>query len=69
MGILLDPTGNIQGTQNVFDIKTGAIKKCCTIQNMPMPQAVMKYVYDWAKSSARKEHQNKMVFFDRNKEM
>ena len=48
-----------------FDIKTGAIIKCRTIRNIPMPQAIIKSVYDWSKRSSRSEHQNEMVFSDR----
>ena len=51
--ILLGPTGNIQGTQNIFEIQTGVIKKCRTIRNLPIPQAVIKSMHDWAKSSAQ----------------
>ena len=52
-GILLGLTGNIQGTLNIFDIKTGMIKKCCTICTLPMPQEGIKSLNDWAKRSAR----------------
>jgi len=61
-------TGNIQGTQKVFDVKTGAIKKCRTIRNMPMPQSIITTVHSWAKRSLREEHLRKMVFLNRNKE-
>ena len=61
--ILLSSTGNIQGTQKGFYIKTGAMKKCRTIRNMLMPQAVIKSVHDWENISARGEHQNRMLFF------
>ena len=64
--ILLVPTGIIKVTPKYFDIKTGVIKKCRTIRNLPMPQAVITSVHDWAKRSAREEHQNKMLFLDRN---
>ena len=33
-----------------------------------MPQAAIKYVHGWANSSARKEHQDKMIFLNQNKE-
>jgi len=52
-GILLGPTGNIQGTQKVFDVVTGAIKKCRTIRNMHIPQAIITTVHNWAKRSVR----------------
>ena len=61
-GILLGPTGNIQGTQKVSDVVTGAIKKCRTIRNLPMPQAIITKVHNWAKRSAHEEHLGKMVF-------
>ena len=67
LGILLGTTVNIQGTQNFIDIKTGAIKKCRTIQNLPIPQAVIKFVHYWEKRSAREENRNKMEFLYRNK--
>ena len=44
------------------------INKCRTIRNLPMPQAVIQYVHDWANHSVRKEHLNKMVSLGRNKE-
>ena len=65
-GILLGPTGNIQGTQKVFDVSTGAIKKCRTLRMLPMPNSIIKAVHDWAKKSAREEHKNKMVFLNRS---
>ena len=65
-GILFVTTGNIQVTPKGFDIITGVKKKYRTIRNLTMPQAVDKYVHDWAKRSAREEHQNKMLFLDRN---
>ena len=68
LGILLGLTKNNQGTQNVFDIKTIAIKKCRTIRNIPLLQAVIKSVNDWEKISVREEHQNKIVLFVQNKE-
>ena len=67
-GILLGPTGNIQGIQKVFDIRTGVIKKCRTIRNLPMPQAVIKSLRNWSKLSAHKKHQHNLVFLDQNKE-
>ena len=68
LGILLGLTGNIQGTQKHFDIRTGVIKKCRTIKNLPMPRAVIKSVHNRTKHSARKEHQHKLVFLYRNKD-
>ena len=50
------------------DVVTGAIKKCRTIRNMPMPQAIITTVHTWVKHSARDEHLGKMVFLNRNKE-
>ena len=46
----------------------GVIKKCRTICNLPIPQAVIKSVYDWEKSSVREEHRHNIVFLDHNKE-
>ena len=60
--ILLGPTGNIQGTQKVFDIRKGVIKNCRTIRNLPFPQAVIKSVHDLENRSAHKERQHKLVF-------
>ena len=67
-GILLGPTGNIQGTQKVFDVKTGVIKKCRTIKAIPMPQDVIKTVHDWARRSAHNEYKNKLVFLNQKKQ-
>ena len=51
--ILLGPNGNIQGTPKTIDMRTSVIKKCIIIRILPMPQAVIKYVHDWGKCSAR----------------
>ena len=48
--IILGPTGHIQGTQNVFMSKLTR-QQNFTGRNIPMPQAVIKYVHDWAKNS------------------
>ena len=45
LGILLGLTRNIQGTQKRFIIKTGVIKKCRTIRNLPITQAVIESMH------------------------
>ena len=62
----MGPT-DIQGTQKVFDVKTGANKKWCTICNMPMPQAIITRVHNWENFSAREAHLGEIVFLNRNK--
>jgi hypothetical protein len=43
-GIYLGNTFNIQGTHKVFDIKTGKVKKHCTVQQLPMPDSFIAAV-------------------------
>ena len=42
--IYLDPTGNIQGALEVFDLKTGGVKKLRTMTDFPMPNRVINIV-------------------------
>ena len=67
-GILLGPTGNIQGSQVVFDVDTGAYKKARVLSRMVMPDRIIKAVHAWAHRSARKDPENSLVFLNRNKD-
>ena len=52
--IALGPSGNIQGTQKVFCLKTGCILKRRKIIPFPMPERVIKKVNDWGKDQEKK---------------
>ena len=46
-GIYVGPTGNRQGTVNVFDMKTGKVKKPRTFVSFPVPYRVIETVNKW----------------------
>ena len=41
-GIYLGPTGNIQGTLKVFDLKAGVVKKPSSATAFPIPEKVIE---------------------------
>ncbi len=51
----------------MFDIRTGAIKKCRSLINLQMPRSIIKVVHDWAKRSLRDEYCIKVEFLNRVK--
>ncbi len=45
--IYLGPTGNLQGTKKVFNLKKGVTKKPRNVTSYPMPENVIKLVDAW----------------------
>jgi hypothetical protein len=62
-GIVLSPTGNLQGTYKFFSLATGKKVKCRAFMPYPMPDSVIKKVKAYAKSTAL---QGIFDFADRN---
>ena len=52
-GVYLSPTGNIQGTLKVFDLKKSVVKKTRTMKEFHMPDRVINLVLKWANRSSR----------------
>lgn len=67
-GIALGPTGNIQGTQKVFCIRSGRVIKRRKIIPFHMPDRVIRKVNQWGARSKQEEYGNKLAFLNRNKE-
>ena len=66
--IALGPTGNIQGTQKVFCLKTGLVLKRRKIIPLPVPDRVIKKVNQWGVRSKREEYGKKLKFLNRNRQ-
>ena len=47
--VSLVPSGNLQGSQNVFVIFTGSILKQRTIKEFHMHDRVARFINDWVK--------------------
>ena len=58
-GIYLGVTGNIQGTNKVFDLVTGTVKKPRSVTVFPMPDRVINQVNAWGKKYQEEERKNK----------
>jgi hypothetical protein len=63
-GIYLGVTGNIQGTEKVFNLKTGTVKKPRSVTLLPIPDVVIKQVDQWGKKYQEEEKKNKLEFLN-----
>ena len=66
--IALGPSGNIQGTQKVFELSTGLVLKRRKIIPLPMPDSVIKKVTDWGRKSLKAQSTKTLKFLNRTKE-
>ena len=53
--IYLGPTGNIQGTKKVFNLKTGAVKKVRTVKSYPLSDHTIDLVNAWGHRYQKEE--------------
>ncbi len=60
----LGPTGNIQGTNKVFDLKTGTVKKVRTVKSFPLPTRVIDLVNTWGLRYQKEEKKDKLEFLN-----
>ena len=66
--VSLGPSGNWQGSQVCFDLKTGRVLLRRVIKVLPMPDSVIKVINDWGKSQTNADFKNKLEFWDRLKQ-
>ena len=62
--LYLGPTGNLQGTFNAFDLKTGLFKNNSNFTRVPIPDLVVKLVKNWGKRSQQEHQKNKLEFLN-----
>ena len=67
-GIYLGPTGNIQGTRQVFCLKTGIVHKMKTVKVFPMPDNVIKLVNAWGRRYQKVKSKDLLTFLNRKKQ-
>ena len=58
-GVYLGPTGNMQGTLKVFDLKNSVIKKPQTITEFPIPDRFITLIDKCSKRSSREDTQSR----------
>ena len=66
--IVLGPSGNLQGSQKVFDIYTGQTLKSRTTEDFPMPDRVVRRMSYWVKKYNSEEYGKKIQFKNQTKE-
>ena len=65
-GIYLGPTGNRQGTVNVFDLETFKVKKPHMIVYFPVPDRVIETVNKWGIKSQKGTRIHNIYFLNRH---
>ncbi len=60
--IVLGPTGNLQGTVKVFDIKTGRVKKVKTFDRYPMPDSIIEIVNAWGEKLRKQKRAQELAW-------
>ena len=64
--VSLEPSGNWQGSQVCFDLKTGRVVLMQVIKILPMPDSVIQVINNWGKSQNKiTDFKNKIEFWDR----
>ena len=62
----LGPSGNWQGSQVCFDLKTGRVVLRRVIKILPMPDIFIQLINNWGKSQNKiTDFKNKIEFWDR----
>ena len=65
-GIYLGPTGNRQGTVNVFNLGTGKVKNPRTIVSLPVLDRIIETVNIWGRKFQKETRIHKIYFINRH---
>ena len=66
--ISLGPSGNWQGFQVCFELKTGKVVFRRTITRLPMPTSIIQVINNRGKSQNNADFKKKLEFWDRLKQ-